>query len=646
MAANANGAAPSRAAEPRHGRLWHLENGFSGLLLVLVAVVPTAEILARWILKTGILGASDLTHHLVLWLTCLGGAMTSREGKHITLSAGVDLIREPARGWILTITSFISASIAAAMTWSSLALVLIGFDPAKKIGIVPIQIAAAVLPVGFALIAARFVIHAPSVQAAGSRVPGRAAQRAVAGLGLAAGTAIAFSSVMDILASFLPRLPEALYRLADALAALGGRASPAAIVVLIVSVLFGTPVFIGLGGVAYLLFVGSGGSLAVIPNEAYGMLTSYSIPAIPLFTFAGFILSESQAGKRLVRLFKAFVGWLPGGLVIMAVLVCTFFTTFTGATGVTILALGGLLIYTLEQGGYKSRFSEGLLTSSGSIGLLFPPSLPIILYGVTAQINIKHMFAAGIIPGVLMVLCLCAFGVVTAITGKVERVPFQLREAWASVRESFWEILLPLVILVLYFVGLTTLVETGAVAVIYSLIVEVAIHRDLKLRDLGRVILKCVPIIGGVLIILAGAKGLSYYIVDAEVPVTLSAWVKAYIGSKYLFLLALNVVLLIVGCLMDIFSAILVVVPLIIPMGAAFGIDPVHLGIIFLANLGLGYLTPPVGLNLFLASYLFNKPLTRIYRDVVPFFLALLAVVLLVTYVPWLSTGLIALLKL
>jgi len=641
MAAEANGAAPSREEEPRHGWLWHLENAASGVVLVLIAVIPTAEILARWIFKTGILGSTDLTQHLVLWLTCLGGAITSREGKHITLSAGVDLIREPLKGWVLAFGAFIATAITTAMTWSSLAWLLIGLDPTKKISFLPVQAAVAALPLGFALITLRSVVHA-----AAPGDPDRAAKRALAGMGLVVGSAIGFSSLVNVLGSISPGLPEALSRLSATLAALGGRISLGAIIVLIVSVLFGTPVFVGLGGVAYLLFVGSGGALESIPDEAYNMLTNYSIPAIPLFTFAGFILSESQAGKRLVRLFKAFVGWLPGGLAIMVVLVCTFFTTFTGATGVTILALGGLLIYALQQGGYESRFGEGLLTSSGSIGLLFPPSLPIILYGVMAQINIVHMFVGGIIPGALMVIALCIFGVVTAMTRKIERIPFVLVEAWAAVKESVWEILLPVLILLLYFLGLTKLVETGAVAVIYALVVEGLIHRDLKLRDLGRVVRKCVPILGGVLIILAGAKGLSYYIVDAEVPAALSAWVKAYIGSKYLFLLALNVVLLIVGCLMDIFSAILVVVPLIIPMGAAFGIHPVHLGIIFLANLGLGYLTPPVGLNLFLAAYLFNKPLVRIYRDVLPFFLALLAVVLLVTYVPWLSTGLIALLKL
>ena len=635
------------AAEPgkpetRRGWLWHLENGASGAVLLAIAVLPTLEIFARWLFRTGLPSSSDLTHHLVLWLTCLGGAMTSRENKHITLSAGVDLFPGPLRVWIGAVTSFVATAIAAAMTWSSLSLVLIGFDPAKRIAFVPVQLAAAVLPLGFALMTARFVVHAPLEPS--SR--GRWGRAVLAVIGLAVGTVLAFGPVVNILASLFPGLPDGAYRLADSLAAGSAHLAVAAIVVLAVSVLFGTPIFIGLGGVAYLLFVRAGGALEVIPSEAYGMLTGYSLPAIPLFTFAGFILSESQAGKRLVRLFKAFVGWLPGGLVVMAVLVSTFFTTFTGATGVTILALGALLVFALQSGGYRTGFSEGVVTSSGSIGLLIPPSLPIIIYGVTAQINIKHMFAGGLIPGVLMVLCLCVIGVVTALRRKVERAPFQLAEAWGAVRESFWEILLPLVILLMYFLGLTTLVETGAVAVVYSLIVEVAIHRDLDFAALRRIVLKCVPIIGGVLVILAAAKGLSYYIVDAEVPMALSAWVKANVTSKFVFLLALNLVLLIVGCLMDIFSAILVVVPLIIPVGQAFGIHPVHLGVIFLANLGLGYLTPPVGLNLFLAAYLFNKPVAKIVKDIIPFFLALLAVVLLVTYVPWLSTGLITLLKL
>ncbi|MCK4942368.1 MAG: TRAP transporter large permease subunit, partial [Candidatus Aminicenantes bacterium] len=314
-----------------------------------------------------------------------------------------------------------------------------------------------------------------------------------------------------------------------------------------------------------------------------------------------------------------------------------------GASGVTILALGGLLSIVMLKGGYKRKFSLGLLTASGSIGLLFPPSLPIIIYGVTAQISIKDMFLGGIIPGVLMVMALMVFGIIFAVRNKVEREPFKIREALSSIKESIWEILLPLVVLVSFFGGLTTLVESAAIAVIYVLVIEVFVNRDIKVRDISGVVLKSVPIIGGVLIILALANALSYYIIDAQIPLQLTSWVEANIGSKYVFLFLLNIALLITGCFMDIFSAILVVVPLILPLGNLFGIHPVHLGIIFLANMELGYLTPPVGLNLFLASYRFEEPMGKIYRDVLPFFLIQLVVVLLITYLPFLSTGLLSL---
>jgi len=620
---------------PRSGTLrtlFRLENGLNSIVLLLVAVLPALEIVARLFFKTGIHSSADLTHHLVLWLTCLGGAVTSREGKHITLSVGLEMMGKSVRGWIETVTSFISTTISSAMTWSALSLVLIGFDPSKKIAFIPIQLAVAVIPLGFLLITVRFV----------TRAPRRGAGRAVAAMGCILGTIIAFTSVVNILYTILPEVPLFFDSLQELFFAVAERTALVGVIILVVSIFFGTPIFIVLGGVAYLLFIRSFGALEVIPSEAYSMLTGYSIPAIPLFTFAGFLLSESKAGQRLVRLFRAWLGWLPGGLIIMAVLVCTFFTTFTGATGVTILALGALLTYVLvESGRYSTDFANGLITGSGSIGLLFPPSLPIILYGVIAQINIKHMFVGGILPGLLMVITMCGIGVFTAVTHRVKPVAFQIKEAALAIKDSFWEILLPVIILLGYFLGITTLVETGAVAVIYALIIEVGVHRDLSLRDLPRVMMKCIPIVGGVLIILAAAKGLSYYLVDAEVPMRLSGWVQANISSKYVFLILLNLALLITGCLMDIFSAILVVVPLIIPMGAAFGIHPVHLGVIFLANLGVGYLTPPVGLNLFLAAYRFNQPLVRIYRNVIPFFLALLAVVLLITYVPWFSTGLL-----
>jgi len=418
------------------------------------------------------------------------------------------------------------------------------------------------------------------------------------------------------------------------------------VIALIAAALLGAPVFVLLGGLAVLFFTHSGGSLEVIPNEAYTMLSGPMIPSLPLFTLAGFIISESKAGERLVRLFKALFGWLPGGLAIMSVILCAFMTTFTGASGVTILAVGSLLMFILTAGSYKERFSTGLLTSAGSIGLLFPPSLPIILYGVMAQVSIKDMFVGGILPGAFMVLTLAAMGVVRAVRDKVPRVPFTPKEAGLSILPAIGEVLLPVFILILFLGGVMTIVETAAFAVVYALVLEVVVHRDIPWKKLPEVFFKSGLIVGGVLAILSVAKGLSYYIVDAEIPMRMTDWMLARVGSKYLFLALLNVALLVVGCFLDIFSAITVVVPLIIPLGVAYGVNPVHLGIIFLANLELGYLTPPVGMNLFLASYAFNKPLGTIYRYVVPFLLIELGAVLVITYAPWLTTVLLGIIKL
>ena len=467
--------------------------------------------------------------------------------------------------------------------------------------------------------------------------------RLLVSMGGVSGFFLAFDPVYNIFLSFFDRVPGFFDSLQSFFHSVFAVIAFPLILLLILSAVLGQRIFIVLGGIAYLFFARQALPLEVIPNEAYSMLISHSIPAIPLFTVTGFILSESKAGERLVNLFRSFFAWFPGGLAIMAILVCSFFTTFTGASGVTILAMGGLLSFVLIKGHYKKRFSIGLLTASGSIGLLFPPSLPIIIYGVTAQISIKDMFLGGIVPGVVMVLAMVVFGIIFALKNNVGREPFKVKEALSAVRESIWEILLPVVLLLSFFGGLTTLVETAAIAVIYVIIIEVFVNRDIKIKDLSKVILKSVPIIGGVLIILALAKGLSYYIVDAQIPLELTAWVKANIGSKYIFLFLLNIALLVTGCFMDIFSAILVVVPLILPLGNVFGIHPVHLGIIFLANMELGYLTPPVGLNLFLASYRFEEPMGKIYKDVLPFFFIQLGAVLLITYLPFLTTGLLSL---
>lgn len=611
------------------------ENLAAAAAVLLLALIPTMEVVARKFFHTGIGYSTDYTKHLVLFITFIGGMITSREKRHLSLSLSLK-IEDPMKSRIHTAVMTISAVMVTAFAWSSLSFVLTAFDPSVKVGVFPIQLVAMVMVVGYSVMAVRFITD----------VERGTWHRKIAWTAILFGTFLAVEPINNILSVLLGEAPGFMETVVSWCQSVHAVIAVPVIILLIVAAIFGAPLFVVLGGAAFLLFVRIAQPLEVIPNEAYSMLISHSIPAIPLFTVAGFILSESKAGERLVRFFKAFFGWFPGGLAVMAILTCAFFTTFTGASGVTILALGALLSYVLINGKYERRFSLGLLTSSGSIGLLFPPSLPIIIYGIIAGISIKDMFLGGIFPGIVMVVVLIVFSVIYASKQKTDREPFKLKEAWAGIRVSIWELLLPVVVVAVYFGGLATLEESAAIAVVYAFIVEVVIHRDLKIRDLNRVIMKCIPIIGGVLIILAMAKGLSYFIVDAEVPMKLTEWVQANIGSKYVFLLLLNIALLVTGCFMDIFSAIMVVVPLIIPLGALFGIHPVHLGIIFLANMELGYLTPPVGLNLFLASYRFNEPLGKLYKDVLPFFFIQLASVLLITYIPILSIGLLKLIKL
>lgn len=604
------------------------ENYLALFGLIFLALFPTMEVIARKFFNTGIRNSTDFTYQLVLFLTFVGGAITSREGKHLALNFELKL-KEGIKQKIHVYNAFLGIAFTTAFAIASLSFSLNGFDRSNKISIFPVWVISLIMAVGYILMAARFI----------TPLPKKKGLRWIAGSGILFGLIIALPPLINGLQAVFPSVPDFFISLAEIGSRINLLVAGPMLIILVISAFSGLPLFVVLGGVAYMLFARTGQPLEIIPNEAYSMLLGHAIPAIPLFTFAGFILSESRAGERLVRLFRAFFAWFPGGLAVMAILVSAFFTTFTGASGVTILALGALLSFVLVKGKYKESFSHGLLTATGSIGLLFPPSLPLIIYGVTAQVSIKQMFGGGILPGFLMVAAMVTFGIFHASRNKVEREKFTIKESLIGMKEAVWEILLPVVVVAGYFGGLTTLVESGAIAVIYALIVEVFIHRDIRIRDLHKVILKCMPIIGGVLTILALAKGLSYYLVDAEIPVMLTAWAKTAIHSKYVFLLLLNLALIITGCLMDIFSAIMIVAPLIIPLGNLFGIHPVHLGIIFLANLELGYMTPPVGLNLFLASYRFNKPINKIYRNVLPFLLIQLIAVLMITYIPFLTTA-------
>ncbi|HXD73894.1 MAG TPA: TRAP transporter large permease subunit, partial [Vicinamibacterales bacterium] len=420
------------------------------------------------------------------------------------------------------------------------------------------------------------------------------------------------------------------------------RAAWPGLVVILVAGVLGSPIFAILGGAAVLLFMSDGVTPATVLIETYSLSVSPTLPAIPLFTLAGFILAEGQASARLLRVFRAWFGWIPGGTAVVCAILCTFFTAFTGGSGVTILAVGGVLFPALLKEGYRDRFSLGLLTTSGSLGLLLPPSLPLILYAVVAQIPIENLFIGGLLPGILLTGMIAAWGVREGLRSGTPTHAFRSGEAFSSVWAAKWELAMPLVVIVAMFSGLATAVEAAALTSLYALLIQTVIHRDLSLRrDLLRVFVECVVVIGGVLLILGVAVGLTNYLVGVQLPAKLVAWVQAHIQSRLAFLLALNVFLLVVGWLMEIFAAIVVVVPLIVPLGAAYGINPVHLGIIFVANLELGFLTPLVGINIFLASYRFKRPVLEVCRAVLPFAAILAAGVLVITYIPWLTTALL-----
>ena len=594
---------------PYFKRLKWFEGVVATFTFTVMAILPFTEAFARILGMISIPASQVIVQHLTLWVGLIGAVLATRRNKLLALTQRPLFAVEGKFHLGRYIAKLMTFLVLVSLAWGSWELVKVEMQyPMDIAPNIPRWFAMLIMPIGFALMSLQIFIKSYSNQYY------RLSFLLVAFL-------FSFTTVSQIILDFFASVYIGSFLIA-------------------VSLFFGAPIFVGLGGLSIILFWADFTPISAISAEAYRIVVSPTLPTIPLFTMAGYFLAESKASKRLIVIFQELFGWVPGGTPIIIILLCGFFTALTGGSGVTILALGGLLLPMLLKEGYSKSFSLGLLTVSGSIGLLFPPSLPAIIYGVTAGVSVKKVFIAGLLPGLLLIILISSWALYQGKINKITLNKFSLKNALNGCNQGKWELFLPLLILYGVFGGFATLVETAAITVLYVFLIEVFIYKDISLKNIPKVVVDCSSLIGGVLIILGVAMGLTSYLVDAQVPMALLSWVKTTINNKYAFLLLLNLFLLAVGCLMDIFSAIIVIVPLITPLGVYFGIDPVHLAIIFIANLELGFLTPPVGMNLFLSAYRFNEPMPKIYKATLPFFIIKLIAVGLMTYIPILTLGL------
>ena len=592
---------PARAMRKTFGGA---ERAAAVLAISLAALLPLIAMVTRWAGIRGVPGSVVFVQQLTLWIAFLGASLAASGDRLLGMSANTFV---PER-WSAAVRIFgcgLTAAIAASLCWASWQFVISERSIGKMLALgIPNWVPALVMPCGFLMIAVR------AIRGAGAGVFERLA---------------ATSFVLaPLILHFAPR-PDGPWALWIGIGAI------------VAGAILGLPIFATLGGIALLLFWSIGQPVVEVPDNAYSLMVSEILPSLPLYTLAGYLLVEGGASTRLLRVYGALFGWLPGGLAITTAIAFAIFT-FAGS-GVTIVSMGGLMLPMLLKARYPKRFSIGLINGSGSLGLLFPPSLPVILYAIYAKtVQIDTLFVGGLAPGLLMVAMVSAWGVYQGIKSGAARSRFSLTEARQAVWMAKWELALPVIIIVGLFGGFGTLVEAGAIAVAYSFVVECFILREISVREaFPRVAVECVTVVGAVLLIIGVAKGLTYYLAIQDVPGVLTNWVDIHIHSKYVFLLLLNLVLLVKGSFMDVFSAIIVMAPLIQPIAARFGIDPVQMGVIFLANLELGYLTPPIGMNLCLSAYRFKQPMTAIYRATLPVYLILLVGVLLITYVPALT---------
>jgi C4-dicarboxylate transporter, DctM subunit len=589
---------------------WRLaEDLLVGVSLAGMVLLPLVGIVLRSVFHTGLWNAGTLVQHLTLFVGMAGSVLAAREKRLLTLATG-DWF---PRSWRVAARWF--SHMIAAVVAGSLGLASMQFTATEReagqflVPGVPLWLILCVLPIGFAAITLR-QLHQGSARWAGRLL------------------ALATAAGLVAAAAWLPVPPSTLVW--------------PALVLLLAATFLGAPLFALLGGAGLILFRGADLPCAAMSVEHYRLTVNPALPAIPLFTLAGYFMAEGGSSRRLVQLLQAVFGWFRGGPAIAVTLICAVFTAFTGGSGVTILALGGLLMPVLAAARYSDRDALGLITGAGSLGILLPPCLPVILYAIVAKTDIREMFVGGLLPGLLLISMTAIWGIWTGRKAGLTLPAFDFGLVRRAMWAAKWELLLPVISLGALLSGLATTVEAAAVTAAYAFVVEVIIHRDLHLtRDCPRVLAEAGLMVGGILLILGVALGLTNYLIDAQVPDQLADWAALHVQSRWLFLLGLNVVLILVGGLVEIYAAIIVVAPLLVPIGLRLGIHPVHLGIIFLVNLELGFLAPPIGLNLLLASSRLNRPMGEVIRAVLPLLVVMFIGVLLITYVPALTTALL-----
>ena len=585
-----------------------------GLLVasfLLLTGLPLVDFLGRPLAGFHIPGSATYTQQLTFFLTFTGGLAATLTSKHLTVSTANLLHGVRARQEAEFFSRCAAASVTAILAYAGFCVVVAERMQGQKLPFgLPIWVSESVMPVCLGLISVTYILKSST------HLHARLCAAAMAGAIFCLGMIQPTGLIAWILGATL-----------------------------MAATLLGSPVFAAMSGLALILFWREGSPVSAVTAEIYRLVGSPNLPAIPLLTATGFVLAESNSPLRLVSFFRALLGSIPGGVAVLVGAVCALFTALTGGSGVTIIALGGLLYPILLNEGYPEDFSLGLVTAAGSLGLLFPPSLAVVLYSVVANTPADQLFIAGMAPGMVLLTLVALYGMSVGLRTGIERQPFKWRELLAAGRNAKWDLSIPVAMVFLFGTGLASLLETSAFACAYTMVIACFIHRDLSpIKQLPATLVKAAAFVGAVLILLSCAMGLTSYLVDAQIPDRLLEMVRERVHSPLLFLLTLNIVLLVLGSILEIFSAIIVLTPLVIPLGAAFGVHPVHLGVIFLANLELGFLFPPVGLNLLLSSSRFGQPMTVLYRDVIPFLVILGLGVLLITYVPALSIGVLRLL--